>query len=271
MRATLIGLLAVLWAGCFMTADESLWRDGAPRTDAPRGDARKPDAAPAEAALDRRPADHAADASPRDLPSPDSSCKQMVLQLASKDDDGQVENDEYFHPDGESIGDIWMGSYDSSLVLWGFFRFQLSQALPATANITAATLELWGHYDFSYSESGWNPATNALEVFAESSADPPVVTSEKDGPFTALGRPVTAASVRWPASGGLTWAPLQYHTSPNIAPALQEVVKSKGGLASGAHVQLWVRGAQLGYHLVTAAAYGTPSFKPSRLTISYCP
>ena len=134
-------------------------------------------------------------------------------------------------------------------------------------------MELWGHFDFTYADTGWNPASHALEIYAEKSADPPVVTQAADGPFTPLGRPVTTAWGRWPASGGLAWSPSQYHTSPDFAPVLQELVNAQGGLAAGAHIQLWIRGAQLPatHAFVTAIAYGYPGFKPARLTLSWCP
>ena len=64
----------------------------------------------------------------------------------------------------------------------------------------------------------------------------------------------------------------QDNTTPSLAPILQQVVSSKSGLASGSHVQLWIRGAQTSGGTVatddfTATGYAT---HPARLSISYC-
>lgn len=203
-----------------------------------------------------------------DLGQPDTACNQMVLVLASKDDDGEIDGTTW-DPDGESQGDICIGTWGGDSV-WGYFRFELSQAIPAGASITGATLELWGHPNYTYVNWDWQPSTHALEVYAEKAVTAPPITKGTEAPFLPMGRPVTTAIVRWPSSGGLAWLPSQWHTSPSLAPVLQEVLNSKGSLAAGNHLQLWVRGAQLAQGEVATVAYGIPGFKPPRLTVSWC-
>jgi hypothetical protein len=256
--------------GCFMTADDSLWQDTAV-PDAPAHDVAQPDLATKDLVPDQPLPNEGPtiDTLQPDAPKPDAACKQMVLLLSAAANDGQVEGDQYFHANGETNYDIWMGAW-GSMYIWGFYRFALSEALPQGATVAKATLELWGHKDFTYALTKWNPALHALEIYAESSANPPIVTKAADGPFTPLGRALTAAKVRWPASGGLTWSGGQYNTTPDFASVLQEVITLKSGLAKGAHVQIWIRGAQLKTSHVTANAYGMSGYVPGRLTIDWC-
>lgn len=258
-----------------MTADESLWRDAAPVTP----DAHLPEAArhDSDVAVDKGQTDVSMPDATQpdlgldlglDLGQPDAACSQMVLVLASKDDDGEIDGTTW-DPDGEAQGDICIGTWDGDSV-WGYFRFELSQAIPAGASIGNTTLELWGHPNYTYAKWQWQPATHALEVYAEKAATAPPVTQSTEAPFLPAGRPVTSAIVRWPSSGGLAWLPAQWHTSPSLAPVLQEVVNSKGSLAAGNHLQLWVRGAQLAQGEVATVAYGKPGFKPARLTVNWC-
>jgi hypothetical protein len=294
-------LLGSASSACFMTADESLWknpreagarergsdrpqrdlaadlarRDDRPlvpdlRADGPARDAKpdsaKPDAAkPDSAKPDSAKTDSAKpDLKPlADKPKPDLSCGQLSLTVTSNDDDGMLW-DPYFAPSGDPDSNcIWMGYWDSKNE-WGWFRFALPQALSAQAKITSVTLSLWGVDDDS-------AAGSALEIYLENSSDAAVVTGLGDAPFLPGGRPVTSV-LRWPASGGLAWSLSQYNVTPNLAALLQGLVTSKGGLASGAHVQLWIRGAQtidsdMGTGDYAIAGY---SSHPHTLSISFC-
>lgn len=145
---------------------------------------------------------------------------------------------------------------------WGYHRFALANAIPATATLVDVVLELQGFITYE-----WDSTAQALEVFAELSADAQGITSGTDAPYVPGGRPVTTASVRWPGSGGLSWTLGSYNSSPNLAAVLQEVVNAQGGLAQGSHVQLWIRGAQTAQGECACYAYGTSGYKPARLTI----
>jgi hypothetical protein len=268
-----IGVLT--WAGCLMTADENLWRDSAPVTPDARGPETTQNDSVVDVAADtgeRDLSDAARDLAQNDLFDaivPDAACGQMVLVLAAAEDDGEIDGTTW-DPDGETQGDICIGTWSGQSV-WGYFRFGISQAIPAGATIVSATLELWGHSAYTYSGWQWNPSTHALEVYAEKAATAQPITGVSDAPFAPQGRPVTTATVRWPNTGGLAWLPAQYNTSPSLTPVLQELVSSQGGLGAGHHLQLWVRGAQLTQGEVATTAYGTPGFKPARLTLGWCP
>lgn len=286
MRPLAALLLAPL-LGCFMTADPDRWKEAGaddravdhapielgtdgPAADNPVADTTADGPQVDLPAVDGPGADGSPDLSPLDLPPPDlpppDMSKTMVLVLASAVDDGEICR-EYgpnpWLPNGEG-GELYMG-HGNTDPTWGFHRFALSQAIPQGAVISQATLELYGVTTWN-----WSPG-EALEIRAEQAADAQVVTSEADEPFQPKGRTVTLATVRWPASGGLAWTINGYNSSTNLASVLQDVVNTQGGLAQGAHVQLWVRGAQTSVGEVASPAYGTPGFKPARLTISWTP
>ncbi|MFZ5785101.1 MAG: hypothetical protein ACOY3Y_01555 [Acidobacteriota bacterium] len=233
-------------------AKADLMKTDLPKSDGPRPDAPKPDAPKVKVDLPKP-----------DLAKPDTTfCGQLTLTLASAPDDGEITSPS-FYPSGEGA-QINMGHI--GVVVWGYFRFALTQAIPSGAAITGAALTLRGSGSYQWG------ANKALEVLAELSADAPAVAGAADAPGSgASGRSVTSA-VRWPASGGLSWQGGQDNTTPSLAPILQQVVTSKGGLASGSHIQLWIRGAQTSDGTVatddfTATGYAT---HPARLTLSYC-
>ena len=274
-----------------MTADESLWRKqrdtrtearvdlagGDVRRDAPLADGR--DGLGRDRSGDRGVGVDAVVDVPKlvdmpklvdvpklvDKPKPDASCGQMQLDVTAPGDDGEMDHG-YFAPDGEPGGTIYMGFWDGKSV-WGYFRFALTKAIPQGAKITGATLSLYG----IAVDGTWDPASHALTVWAEASADAPAAGSAADTPFEPGGRALTASSARWPTSGGLSWILNGTNLSPSLVPVLQEIV-NQHSLAAGNHVQLWVRGAQTVDAECGTADYKHPSFAshPHRLTISWC-
>ena len=288
MIRPLAALLLAPLLGCFMTADPDRWKEAGagdqstdqaqidlgtdgPLADNPVADMPEVDGPPRDLpavdgpGVDLPPSDlPTPDLPPPDLPPPDLPPPQtQVLLLADKVDDGEVDANGWM-PDGES-GFICMGYWGSGST-WGYHRFALTQAIPAGAQVKAAVLELFGH-----DTQQWDTATEALEIRAEKTADALEVTSSTKQPFIPGGPPVTVTAARWPASGGLAWTVGGYNSSSDLSSVLQEVVNAQGGLAQGAHVQLWVRGAQITDGEVTSYAYGTPGFKPARLTITWSP
>lgn len=280
-----------LASGCLISSDANLWKQAAdagvdrsnidmvadvpsdqvpldgPVPEAAQGDdAHEEMTSPDTSPLDSAP-DGTLDGEPdtaRDLGQPDMSCGQMVLQVTSNGDDGEVDNGS-FMVNGEG-GTLLMGAWGNNPT-WSFFRFKLDQALPASAVITGATLELWGT-----DEQQWDLASYALDVWLEDAADAPWVTKVGDAPSQSGGRPTTTTKVRWPAAGGLYWRVGQYNTSPDLALLLQELVNSYGGLVQDAYVQLWIRGSQsneaeVGTHNFLEAGYAA---SPHELTISWC-
>jgi hypothetical protein len=253
-----------------------------PKPDGPKPDQKKTDAPkPDQLKLDTKKIDapkpdllkpdtKKIDAPKPDLPKPDlprvdlpGTCATMSLSLQAAVDDGEIWPPDFF-PDGEPGSEIFIG-FDSD-PMWGYFRFTLSQAIPAGATIASATLTLFGAGTWQW---GGN---KGLNVRAELASDAPVVSSAAEVPGNPGGRTITTAVVRWPASGGLAWASGADNVSPSLAPILQEVVTAKGGLAQGSHLQLWLRNAQS-----SDGAVITPDFKaasyashPARLAITFC-
>jgi hypothetical protein len=188
----------------------------------------------------------------------------MVLEVAAATDDGEILGGGHF-VDGEANYRIFMGFWNG--VEWGYFRFALSQPIPKGATIKKATLALFGE-----TQAKWNPASHALEVWAEQSADAATVSSAADAPFIPGGRPVTTKPVRWPASGGLSWKLGSYNTLQTLAPLLQEIVNTHGGLAAASHVQLWLRGGQTDEADISTSDLKAPGYfsHPATLTLNWC-
>jgi hypothetical protein len=143
---------------------------------------------------------------------------------------------------------IFIGYYPTDWT-WGYFRFVIGTTVPAGATILEARLRLWGRGTTSI------PAgSRALLAFAELASNPAQVTTENDRPTGSSGRPLTQASVRWPETGGITWATDAWNESANLAPLLTELALTTG-LPAGTPVQLWLRG-----EIATAGEVGSESF-----------
>jgi hypothetical protein len=115
---------------------------------------------------------------------------------------------------------------------YAYLRFALPEALPAGTQIDDATLVLYGHTTFMWT------ASDALRVWIEDSADAREITGVQDFPGELVG--LAHVSVRWPEDGGLAWRHPGTNDTPDLSPLLQRVVDENGGLAAGAHVQLWI-------------------------------
>jgi hypothetical protein len=163
---------------------------------------------------------------------------QLSLEVTGNLDDGEIElsGGEEWAVDGEG-GTIYMGYWTDPPTdgrTWGYHRFALTGGIPAGASVTDARLVFWVT-DAAYWDLGQH-----LEVFVEDTADASLVDELGDYPGGASGTAFLAEVVRWPAAGGLSvqaGAPL---TSPDLSRQLQQLVDAHGGLAQGAHVQLWV-------------------------------
>jgi hypothetical protein len=271
------------------------WNALAPRDDAPRSDAVvEPRDAPSfdAASRDASSLDAASsDASSLDVPVPDvpvpdvgpdappprdvvvdtGACvmRSQTVVLRAAEDDCQVDT-AGFHPDGEisvttARPTVYVGVW-FSVYTWGAFRFGLSAAIPARAQVTDVRLEVWGQ-----DTAMWMPASHALMVYVEDSADAPVVASGTSSDVTPAGRTLAARSVRWPSAGGLAWSVGAVNTTPNLAPVFQDMVVARGGLAAGAHVQVWMRSAAVTSNAeVGIDAFTAPGYHPVRLTFSWC-
>lgn len=145
-------------------------------------------------------------------------------------------------PSGEvQAGQCFMGEYPTGSAYYGYFRFALPQPLPAGTQVTSARFEVTGFGTFQ-----WSPDLDALEIRAELSPDAPQVEGLRAYPELGMVTALTQATVRWPDAGGLDWAPDGTNVAPDLFAPIQEVIDASGGLAAGAHVQLWIRAAELG-------------------------
>lgn len=171
------------------------------------------------------------------------------LTITDDGDDGQFDPSTSVIPagwsaQGEYNNVLYAGSYN--IADWGglgggvtpsAFRFTLSHDIPAGTTIVDAALALygWGTWD-------WDETADSLQIAIEYSDDAEQITGASDLPFVAGGRELLPTTVRWPETGGLAWQYDAWHTSPNLAALLQELVDTVGGLSAGAHVQFYVYG-----------------------------
>lgn len=162
----------------------------------------------------------------------DAGPGEIVIAIATDADDGQIAGPLLF-PTGEGFQD-YAGAYTAGPQRV-YLRFALPVALTAASAIAEAHLELWGTE--LYDSGGVCLPTWRNGIVGEDVADAAVVTSADQWPGGPTGASPTTATVAWPFVG--SWAIQAMNRSPDIAPILREVVDHHGGLAPGAHVQLW--------------------------------
>lgn len=177
----------------------------------------------------------------------------MSVSIAEDEDDGQFDPSLTTLPYGWStVGErnniLYSGAYNPND--WGglgnglttsAFRFSLAEEIPAGATVADAWLSLFGRGTWN-----WTNESSALSIGLEFSEDADPITGIEDMPLTVTGRPLVSTVARWPEVGGLTWLVNDWNDSVNVAPLLQELVDSYGGLPAGAHVQFFVYGANPG-------------------------
>lgn len=183
------------------------------------------------------------DAPGTDAPRTDAGLQVQALAIQSDADDGELETSgDYgingFAQQGEANNAIFMGGYDTDErpgegLTFGYFRFALQAGLPAGATVERAQLRVYATDQF------WWDASDFLWIALEDSADAAVISAIADAPLRAGGRPLTA-TVRWPEAGALDWTFDTWHETSDFGTLLQELVDRYGGLATGAHVQVFV-------------------------------
>jgi hypothetical protein len=182
-----------------------------------------------------------------------STAFSMTMPIEANEDDGQFDPSlttlQYgWSTVGERNNILYSGSYNPSD--WGglgnglttaAFRFALAEQIPAGATVVDAWISLFGRGTWS-----WSNESHALAIGLEFSDDAAPIAGISDLPFTLTGRPLVSAVARWPELGGLTWLVNNWNDSVNVAPLIQELVDTYGGLSAGAHVQFFVYGANPG-------------------------
>lgn len=122
---------------------------------------------------------------------------------------------------------------------WWLNRFTLSEALPASAVITSATIQYRGAAFF-----GDNTYLR-LFVTANSNPNAPTSASQRpsmDGGSSTLYPATFNSGVRWPSSGNVSWNASGANTTTSFASLIQYLVDTYGGLANGAHIVVWCAG-----------------------------
>lgn len=159
------------------------------------------------------------------------------LYITANEDDIGISGDAelYLFVSGEGGGVAWMGDYPSGYNYTGAFRFALSGALSSSAEVSDATLKVYGKDAWN-----WNGSSDALVVYGEQSSNAAQVSTEANHPWDGSSpRTLATNSVRWPTSGGLSWNTSGWNTTPSLASIINELIDDYSGLASGAHIQLW--------------------------------
>jgi hypothetical protein len=193
-----------------------------------------PDAAPVSDQRGERRLDGTPDRT-RDQQRP--ACLPRVLALDTDADDGEIEGAAGWLPAGETPEQephgLYIGYWYTDPT-WAYFRF----ALPAPlSEASSARLVLQG----TYATPGWDEKNDGLLIGLEESADAAVVSKASEAPDRSQGRKLVG-TLRWPESRGLEWRSSGRHVSVELAPLLNQLAKQRGGLAKGAHLQLWLRG-----------------------------
>ena len=190
----------------------------------------------------------------------------IEIEIADPADDGEFwarPVDPRWFPDGEEDFDnrLFIGHWDGAAV-WGYFRFQLPKAIPASATIVEPTeLVLWGR-----TPENWDDSSDSLFVSATDACNAEVVSESMP-----MAQGVTD-SVRWPAEdgGGLAWQVGTDNAIGSVASLLETLVRAHDGLREGHHVQLWIRGNGGSNHeIATSDSSHLSGGRPARLRVSW--
>lgn len=132
-------------------------------------------------------------------------------------------------------GENFMGD-DGVDSQWSYFRFQLPQALASNVIISRANLKM-----MASGSSNWNSGSNFLLVVGDKTSNASSVSTSTQYPGGATGAAETLNQILW-GFPGLSWTK-GYQSSDDVSSIVQEIIDDSSGLSSGAHIQLWVRGA----------------------------
>ncbi len=142
-------------------------------------------------------------------------------------------------PSGEANMLGFLGEFPLGRPYYGYFRFELPQALPMGTGVPSATLTLDGHTTYQ-----WNRDAYALAIRIEVSEDAAQVQGEERFPANGQTQ-LYEEFVRWPEAGGLVWDVDGTNVSTDVGPLIEALLQDVGGLEAGAHVQFWISKAEL--------------------------
>lgn len=117
--------------------------------------------------------------------------------------------------------------------VWGYYRFQLPQNLPANATIKKAMIRLYGRDNTS------NLAGQYLIVTAQDSANAPQITSANQIPGGSSGATTVATGSTWGAPT-IEWKLDDWNESPNLKEVIVNLKNNQSGLTAGSYIQIYV-------------------------------
>jgi VCBS repeat-containing protein len=162
--------------------------------------------------------------------------KHVLMTVKTNNDDGYIfgttSSPSLFQSGSNGIN--YQGS-NSSAPRWGYYRFQLPEALPSGAVIKTARMRLYGR-----DENGtWT--SHYLVVSAQNSANAGQITAANQYPNApSTGVPLVTTSANWGAPSSINWLEDDWNETPNLNAVIQALKTNQNGLASGNYVQLWV-------------------------------
>lgn len=179
----------------------------------------------------------------------------QILSIINDNDDGEVElSTSIFRPQGEPgntnyIGE-WGGGGTGGFFTWSFFRFKLTESIPAGSLIQSSTKLLLYGFDF------WtfNPA-QIIRVVAERSCNSSAPSAINHWPGGGVRAATT--TVLWQTSTPLVWNIGVTNRSESLAPILQELVNLCGGLNANDYILIW---ATASFILSTDGEVGTSDY-----------
>ncbi len=163
-----------------------------------------------------------------------ADCQTLATTIQTAQDDGSFDGT-IWNVNGEAAA-LFFGHWNTTTE-YGYFRFQLPSAIAPGSTITSASLSFWG----VTTGGNWNTALQEyIQINVEESANAAVVANFNQYPNGSQPRVLAAPVVRWPTTGALPWNLNTWNTSSSVAPLLQHLVDTYGGLAANAHVQFWL-------------------------------
>ena len=164
----------------------------------------------------------------------------QTIDIAANNDDGNIRSCQDtgsgpLQSSGDGSNRAEMGEFAQDFTDYGFYRFQLSSALPNGSTITTAYVTLEAATTWSWTFTTGDHGT--LHVFADNAADAAQVSSADDCPESGTGVTVATANVAWSPT---VWTTDVQYQSPELKTIFQELVDDNGGMAQNAYVQLWI-------------------------------
>ncbi len=160
------------------------------------------------------------------------------IHIVANGDDGELNFGYGIFPSGESdviYSGWWEGGNTRS---YGWFRFQLPVDIPSGSTILSATkITFYQNDGFAFSND------HAVRLWLNDTINSTAPTIQAHSPMSGVSgvaKVLTTASVRWPASGNLTWTSGSTIQTPDLSSLLQELVDTYGTLAQNTWITFYI-------------------------------